>query len=82
MRFDFQHDNLSYLDRVEVGGARREARLSPDGNDATVCRGFFRRSYKRAVHKTTTNAVPFKRIEQLQLRPQHFVDYLTTQVAS
>lgn len=38
------------------------------------------RSYKRAVHKTTTNAVPFRRIDQLQLRPQHFVDHLTGQV--
>ncbi|GLI67704.1 hypothetical protein VaNZ11_011972 [Volvox africanus] len=38
------------------------------------------KSYNRAVHKTTTNAVPYKRIEQLQLRPQHFVEYLTNQL--
>ena len=44
------------------------------------------RSYYKAAHKSTTRGVPFvqrgprRDIDQLQLRPTHFLEHLTTQV--
>lgn len=44
------------------------------------------RSYRSAVTKRQTCAVPFRQIDQLQFRPEHFLQHLTqvlgfTQVA-
>ncbi|GAX83465.1 hypothetical protein CEUSTIGMA_g10890.t1 [Chlamydomonas eustigma] len=38
------------------------------------------RSYRSAIHKQQTCNVPFRRIEQLQLRPDGFLTFLTDKV--